>query len=101
MTGITRTSADLDERRRRVLYRSWRRGTREMDLIVGRYAEAVLGRVSDADLDVFEHLIEAPDRDLYAWITGALDVPGNYDTPVFRSLQAFHAEGAGVNGLGL
>ena len=46
MTGTTRSSAGLDERRRRLLYRSWHRGTREMDLIMGRFADAV-GRSVD------------------------------------------------------
>ncbi|WP_171524420.1 succinate dehydrogenase assembly factor 2, partial [Acinetobacter baumannii] len=39
-TGTTRASADLDPRRRKILFRSWHRGTREMDLIMGRYADA-------------------------------------------------------------
>lgn len=96
MTGATRSSADLDPRRRKILFRSWHRGTREMDLIMGRFADACIGELSPADLDDFERLIEAPDRDLFAWVTGKKDTPANYDTPVFRALKVFHADGKGV-----
>src|ERR1700676_3990598 len=40
MTGSTRSSGGLDDRRKRLLFRCWHRGTREMDLILGRFAEA-------------------------------------------------------------
>ncbi|MFE1602518.1 FAD assembly factor SdhE [Methylobacterium sp. ID0610] len=97
MTGTTRSSADLDPRRRRTLYRSWHRGTREMDLIMGRFADAEIGTLSEADLDEFERLIEVPDRDLFRWISGEEDAPVNYDTPVFRRLKGFHQHGAPIH----
>jgi len=93
MTGLARTSAGLDERRRRLLFRSWRRGTREMDLIMGRFAEAVIADLSDPEVAEFERLSEAADPDLYAWLTGAREVPKAYDGAVFRRLRAgFAAE---------
>ncbi len=97
MTGTTRTSADLDPRRRRTLYRSWHRGTREMDLIMGRFADAEIGTLNDAELDDFELLIEVPDRDLFRWITDEAEVPSNYDTAVYRRMKAFHQHGAPVD----
>jgi antitoxin CptB len=90
MSGLSRTSADLDPRRKRLLYQAWYRGIREMDLIAGRFAEAHIADMSDAELDQFEHLIEAPDHDVFSWITGAVPVPANYDTGVFRAVKAFH-----------
>jgi antitoxin CptB len=90
MSGSTRTSADLDPRRRKVLFRSWHRGMREMDLIMGRFADAEIAALSEDELDIFELLIEVPDRDLLSWITGEAAVPENYDTPLFRKLKAFH-----------
>ena len=97
MTGSTRTSADLDVRRRRILFRSWHRGLREMDLIMGRFADAEIGTMSDEDLATFEGLIEVPDADLYRWITGEAETPANYDTPVFRRLKAFHTHAAALH----
>ena len=41
MSGSTLTSAALDERRRRILFRAWRRGVREMDLVMGQFADAI------------------------------------------------------------
>lgn len=97
MSGSTRTSADLDTRRRRNLYRAWHRGIREMDLIMGRFADAEIGTMSEADLDEFERLIEVPDRDLFRWITGESETPGNYDTPVFRRLKVFHSHSSPIH----
>jgi antitoxin CptB len=85
-----RSSAGLDERRRRLLFRAWRRGVREMDLIVGRFADAVIDQFDTAELDEFERLIEVPNAELYAWIVGNEAVPVEQDTPVLRQLIAFH-----------
>jgi antitoxin CptB len=89
VTGTTRSSEGLDERRRRLLYRSWHRGTREMDLIMGRFADARISALSDAELGDFERLSEEPEPDIYAWITGERPVPAEHDTPVFRALRVF------------
>ena len=51
----------LDERRRRAAYRATHRGTKEMDWLLGRYAQARLAAMSDADLEQFERLIEQAD----------------------------------------
>lgn len=90
MSGTTRTSADLDPRRRKLLFRAWHRGMREMDLIMGRFADAEIGGMSEADLDEFERLIEVLDRDLLSWVTGEAEVPENYDSELFRRLKGFH-----------
>ena len=97
MSGTQRSSADLDPRRRRVLFRSWHRDIREMDLIMGRFADAEIGTMSEADLDEFERLIEVPDRDLFRWITGEDETPSNYDTALFRRLRGFHTHTAPIH----
>jgi antitoxin CptB len=91
VTGTARTSEGLDPRRRRVLFRAWHRGTREMDFILGQFVNAELERMSEADLDVFEHLLEAQDSDLYEWVSGRAKTPPEYDNDIFRRLLAFHA----------
>jgi antitoxin CptB len=93
MTGTTRSSAGLDERRRRLLYRAWHRGTREMDLIMGGFADAVISELSEADVDAFETLSEVPDPELYAWLSGGRPVPAEYDVGMFRRLRDFHLGG--------
>ncbi len=90
MSGLSRSSAEFDERRRRILFRAWHRGMREMDLIMGRFAEEQLNNMSESDLDTFELLIEAQDRDVLAWITNEKETPDNYNTAVFQRLKAFH-----------
>jgi len=96
MTGPSLSSADLDQRRRRLLYRSWHRGTREMDLIIGRFADQAIVAMTTRDLDDFERLIEVPDRDLFAWVSGTQAAPDNYTTPIFSALKRFHDEGRGA-----
>jgi antitoxin CptB len=90
VTGSTRSSAGLDARRRRLLFRSWHRGMREMDLIMGRFADAHIADLSDADLDQYERLLETPDPELLSWLTGQRAVPPDHDTALFRRLRDFH-----------
>jgi len=89
MSGTTRSSEGLDQRRRKLLFRSWHRGTREMDLIMGRFADATIERLAEEEIGEFERLIEAPDPELLAWITGEAEVPPDYDTALFRRLRDF------------
>ncbi len=90
MSGSMRTSADLDPRRRRALFRAWHRGIREMDLILGRFADVEIATMSESDLADFERLIEVPDPDLFGWIAKG-GAPAAFDTPVFQRLRRFHA----------
>jgi len=81
---------DLDVRRRRLRFRAWHRGTREMDLLLGRFADAEITKFDEPSLASFEALLEAPDPDLYNWITGTAETPALYDTPLLRRLRDFH-----------
>jgi antitoxin CptB len=93
MTGTKRSSEGLDLRRRKLLFRSWHRGMREMDLIMGHYVDAKITLLTDADLDELERLMEFPDRALLAWITGEEEVPVSVDSGLFRDLRDFHLGG--------
>jgi antitoxin CptB len=95
MTGTTRSSDGLDDRRKRLLFRCWHRGTREMDLIVGRFADAHLAELSDAELTELEQLIELPDPDLYAALIGARGIPQALAGGVFERMKSFRAWEAG------
>ncbi len=85
-----RSSEGLDARRRRLLFRAWRRGVRETDLLIGRFADAHIDTLDAAQLDDFERLIEASNAELYAWVVGAGNVPADYDTTVLSKLRMFH-----------
>jgi antitoxin CptB len=89
MTGTTRSSEGLDTRRRKLLFRSWHRGMREMDLILGRFADAAVEQLTEDEIAEFERLLEAPDPELLAWIIGEADVPRDCDTGLFRRLRDF------------
>ena len=90
MTGTTRSSADLDRRRRRNLVRSWRRGIREMDLMLGAFADENIASMTDAELDTYEALLETPDIRLLNWCTGAEPVPAEHDTELFARIRAYN-----------
>ncbi|HUC49981.1 MAG TPA: succinate dehydrogenase assembly factor 2 [Xanthobacteraceae bacterium] len=89
-----RSSEGLDERRRKLLFRAWRRGVREMDLIVGRFADVSIDKFDEPALDEFERLMEVPNAALYAWVTGDETAPAEHDSAVLRDLIVFHAKTA-------
>ncbi|MBV0891980.1 succinate dehydrogenase assembly factor 2 [Paracoccus sp. Z118] len=60
---------DRQTRLKRLRIRSWRRGTKEMDLILGPYADQRMTELSDPALDLHERLLDQDDHDLYGWIT--------------------------------
>ena len=90
MSGTTRSSEGLDERRRRLLFRAWHRGMREVDLITGRFADAHIGSLSETEVGEFERLMDVPEPDLLNWVMGAAETPASHDTPLFRRLCEFH-----------
>jgi antitoxin CptB len=90
LTGSRRSSEGLDERRRRLLFRAWHRGSRELDLLMGPFADAHIEHLSESELAAFEALTEVGDPELFAWIVGEELPPAAYDTPVLRRLRAFH-----------
>jgi antitoxin CptB len=91
MTGSTRSSDGLDDRRKRLLFRCWHRGTREMDLILGRFADAAIAGLTDAELTDLEHLIEVPDPDLYAALSSGAVLAPEYRTQLFDRVKSFRA----------
>ena len=92
MTGSTRSSDGLDERRRRLLFRCWHRGTREMDLVLGRFADVEIASLGDDELAQLERLIEVPDPDLYAALTGGKALAPEYATSLFDRIKSFRVD---------
>ena len=77
-----------DVRLRRLLFRSWHRGTQESDLILGLFAETRLPDFGTAQLDRFEALLDCTDADLFAWVFGG-SAPPQYDHDVMWLLRNF------------
>jgi antitoxin CptB len=89
MTGTTRSSEGLDAHRRKLLFRSWHRGMREMDLILGTFADAEIGVLTDDEIDQYERLLDTPDPEFLPIVTGERPVPVDIDCPVLRKIIAF------------
>ncbi len=98
MSGFEPAEAADSVRRRRLVFRAWHRGMREMDLVMGRFADRHAGTLAPELLDQFEALMDAPDPEIFRWITGSLPTPANYDTPLLRLIRDFHGTPAPANG---
>jgi antitoxin CptB len=88
--------SELDVRRRKLRFRAWHRGMREVDLIMGRFADSEIGQFTAAELAEFERLLEVPDHELLAWVTGEVEVPAGVATALFRRLRDFNNCGGGA-----
>ena len=62
-----------ESRLRRLKMRSWRRGMKEMDLILGHFADGSLASLDGADLDAYEAVLSENDQDLYLWVTARVN----------------------------
>jgi len=71
------------------LFRSWHRGTRESDLILGRFADTHLARFDEAQLDRYEALLDCADADIFDWVSGRAAPPPEYSHDVTRRLISF------------
>lgn len=96
MTGSTRSSDGLDDRRKRLLFRCWHRGTREMDLILGRFADSEIEKLSEDEMVQFEYLMDVPDPDLYAALTGKMPPAPDYANRLFDRIQSFRSTDHGA-----
>jgi antitoxin CptB len=78
-------------RRKKLLFRAQRRGFKEVDLIFGTFAAREISGFSDAEMDQFEVLLDAPDQEVFAWLQGFAPVPPAHDTPMFARMKALCA----------
>ena len=85
---------DIEIRRKRLRFRSWHRGLKETDLLLGTFADRHLSQFGEAELDAYEALLEENDPDVFAWVTGKETPPGNLDTAVMKLLQNFKYAGS-------
>jgi antitoxin CptB len=76
-------------RLKKLKFRSWRRGFREADFILGAFADAEVDTLSPEDLNAYERLLDQPDQPLYAWIIQTEATPAEFDHAVMRKIRTF------------
>ncbi|MEM6932321.1 MAG: succinate dehydrogenase assembly factor 2 [Pseudomonadota bacterium] len=81
---------DPETRLKKLRIRAWRRGTKEMDLLLGRFIDGSGPELEPALLDGFETLMEENDNDLFQWISGQLPGPSRH-AQIIERIQSFHA----------
>ena len=86
---MTSTEAHLAHRRKKLKFRAWHRGIKEMDMILGKYADEHLEHMSDEQMDEFSLLLQQPDDEMYKWVSGARQVPAEFDTEIMKTLKSF------------
>ncbi len=82
----------LDARRRKLKFRAWRRGFREMDLLMGGFAEANIAGMTEEELSEFERLLATPDWEVFAWLVSQKPIPDNFRSALLDRLIAFRYE---------
>ncbi len=87
MTGNPLSSAELDLTRRKLKFRAWHRGIKELDLILGHFADRELEGLSEAELSEFGALLKIDDRDLIQWFTGEVETPQEWHTPLIGKIK--------------
>ncbi len=82
----------LENRRKKLRMRAWRRGFKEADLILGRYADQALETMSPTDVADFDALLDQLDADIYSWVIGSAPTPPEFETPVMTALKRFRVD---------
>jgi antitoxin CptB len=82
--------SESDIRRRRIKIRAWRRGMRELDILVGGFVDARVDLLSEAELEEMEALLDLPDAELLSWLAGGVSPPPERHTALLEAIIAFH-----------
>ncbi len=89
MSGGGDDGGQAEKRRRKLAFRSWHRGMREADLILGPFADAELGVLTAAEIDQYERLLETPDTELLPWLTGERALPADERQGILLRIREF------------
>ena len=93
---MSRNLETIEVKRKRLLFRSTHRGTREMDILLGGFFKSNMSYLNDDQVNEFEGLIEIPDDDLYNWAMGRMEIPKELDTQLLRDfIKSVQSRGAG------
>jgi len=93
-TAYTKAMSNFDDRtqdprRKRIKFRAWHRGMKEVDLVLGPFADMFVDQLDDAALDEFEQLLSAPDNDIYDWLCERSTPPDGYCTKLYEQVFNF------------
>lgn len=80
---------NISIKRKQLIFRSWHRGTREIDLLLGRFADTCLPTFNEEQLALYDRFLKNSDPDIYNWITEQEPVPPAEDNAVVRLMLAF------------
>ncbi|MBK67496.1 MAG: succinate dehydrogenase assembly factor 2 [Rickettsiales bacterium] len=83
----------LDDRRKKLIFRSWHRGTREADLLIGSFAKENIPNFTEEQLAQFETIMERSDPDIYNWMTGREEEPEELKGDVMNMLKDYRFTG--------
>lgn len=89
MQSVNDNSLSIDIRRKKLRFRAWHRGMKEMDIILGHFADSHLQNFGEDELTRFEDLLQIPDQAFYAMLVHGAEVPPEADGPIFRMIHAF------------
>lgn len=80
---------DYLTRLKRLRMRSWHRGIKEMDLILGGFADSEMPKLSKEELDEHEIMMSENDHDLYNWVSGKSEIPPELAPAIRRITKYF------------
>ncbi len=68
---------NIENKRKQLIFRSWHRGTREMDLIMGSFADKNIAHFTEEEIKLYDDVLQMPDPDLYDWVSGRKKPPAD------------------------
>ncbi len=87
----TAHQAQHSERLNRIRYRSWHRGCKETDIILGNYCNHFIEKMDEPALDLFEAMLDEDDADIWAWLTDKYDCPNPAYSEMLEQLRNFRS----------
>ena len=89
MLSMNDNKIPADIRRKKLRFRAWHRGMKEMDIILGNFADKRLDQFDESQLDVFEALLHIPDQVLYSMLVHGAEIPPQVNGPIFQDIFQF------------
>jgi len=87
---------DLENRKKRLKFRAWHRGIKEVDLVLGPFADQHLDGMDEAEVEDFETLVAIPDQDIYDWLCERRTLIGRYRTKLHEQIFDFSRRTRGL-----